>query len=287
MSEIKTAKILKDKKFSPGKIIGTLAVLAIVVIVAATSFKVVPAGHSGVVVSLGKVSTSVLSEGLHFKVPFVQKIEVISNKINNKEVAAQAVSKDLQSVSSTIAVNYRIEHAMSAEIYKNLEGANPDSVLLPAIQESMKAVSAKYTAEELISKRTQVSLEIKETLEDKVSEYGVFVERFNIVNFDFSEDFNRAIEEKQVAEQNLIKTKTEQEQQIVIANAEAQKRVIEAQAEADAISAKSQAQADANNRLTQSLSEILVEYEKVQKWNGELPMVSGDGTPIIDMRGAE
>jgi regulator of protease activity HflC (stomatin/prohibitin superfamily) len=215
----------------------------------------------------------------------VQNIEVISNKINNKEVAAQAVSRDLQSVSSTIAVNYRIEHAMSAEIYKNLEGANPDSVLLPAIQESMKAVSAKYTAEELISKRTQVSLEIKETLENKVSEYGVFVERFNIVNFDFSEEFNKAIEEKQVAEQNLIKTKTEQEQQIVIANAEAEKKVIAAQADADAITAKAEAQADANRRLTESLSDILVDYEKVQKWNGELPMVSGDATPIIDMRG--
>lgn len=149
----------------------------------------------------------------------------------------------------------------------------------------MKSVSAKYTAEELITKRTEVSEEIKETLESKISEYGIIVDRFNIVNFDFSEEFNAAIEAKQVAEQNLIKTKTEQEQAIVIAEAEAKKKVIEAEAEAQAITAKAEAQAKANETITKSLSDILVEYEKIQKWNGELPLATGS-TPIIDISGA-
>ena len=144
----------------------------------------------------------------------------------------------------------------------------------------MKSVSAKYTAEELITLRAQVGEEIKSSLEEKVSEYGIVIEKFSIVNFDFSEEFNEAIEAKQVAEQNLIKTKTEQEQAIVIAEAEAQKKLIAAQAEADAITAKAQAQADANKLLAESLNDNVVEYEKIQKWDGKLPTVTGSDALI-------
>ena len=244
---------------------------------------IVPAGSTGVLITMGKVSDNVYQEGLHFKVPFMQSVEIVSNKIQKQEVEASAVSKDLQSISSTIAVNYRVGFNSSAKIYKNIGRDYESVVLLPAIQESMKSVTAKYTAEELISYRSQVGQEIKETLENKVGEYGIIIDRFNMVNFEFSEEFNNAIEAKQVAEQNLIKTKTEQEQQIVIAEAQAKQKVIAAEAEAEAITKKAQAQADANRLLSQSLSDTLVDYEKVQKWNGELPMATG-GDPIIDMR---
>ena len=266
------------------KVIIPTAVIAVVLLITLlSSIAVVPAGSTGVVTTFGKVSDTVMQEGLNFKVPFVQNVAIISNKIQKQEVEAAAVSKDLQTVSSNIAVNYRVGLQSSANIYKNIGSDYEAIVLLPAVQESMKSVSAKYTAEELITKRAQVGEEIKKTLEEKVNEYGIMIEKFNIVNFDFSQEFNQAIEAKQVAEQNLIKTKTEQEQAIVVAEAEAKKKVIAAQAEADAISKKAKAQADANKLLNASLNDTIVEYEKIQKWNGELPKATGSNS-IIDMR---
>lgn len=266
------------------RLIAGIAVLAVAAIILVSSCcVVVPAGHSGVVMTLGKVSDQVLAEGFHFKAPFVQQVEMISNKIQKKEVAANAVSKDLQTVNSNVAVNFRVSNASSASVFQNIGRGYEDVVLLPAVQESMKSVSAKYTAEELITKREAVSEETKDTLESKVQEYGIIIEKFNIVNFDFTDEFNAAIEAKQVAEQNLLKTKTEQEQALVIAKTEAEKKVLTAQAEADAIKVKAQAQAEANRQLSASLNATLVEYQKVQKWDGKLPTATG-GSAIIDTR---
>ncbi len=276
---------VKNIRFNKKPIIFiVIAVLALIIISA--SLTIVPAGNTGVVLTMGKVSDRILTEGLNFKVPFVQNVKIINNKIQVIEIEANAVSKDLQTVSSSIAVNYRVGFESSARIYKNIGSDYENIILLPAVKESVKAVTAKYTAEQLITKRNQVGDEIKEALEGKVNEYGVVIEKFNIVNFDFSAEFNAAIEAKQVAEQNLIKTQTEQEQEIVIAEAEAKKKVIAAEAEAKAIEKKAKAQADANNVITKSLNGNLIEYEKVQKWNGELPLATG-GSSIIDMRGLD
>lgn len=263
-------------------LIPALIVLAAIIVVS-TSVVIVPAGSSGVVVTMGKVSDVALTEGFHLKVPFIQTVEVMSNKIQKQEVEAAAVSKDLQSVSSNVAVNFRVASGSTASVFKNIGRDYQSIVLLPAVQESMKSVSAKYTAEELITLRANVGEEIKETLQNKVTEYGIMVEKFNIVNFDFSAEFNTAIEAKQVAEQNLIKTKTEQQQAIVVAEADAKKKLIEAEAEAKAILQKAEAQAEANRKLAASLNSTLVEYQKIQKWNGELPMSTG-GSAIIDFR---
>lgn len=248
-----------------------LVIAAVVVITSAVA--IVPAGCSGVVLTFGKASDNVMAEGLNFKVPFMQEVVIISNKIQKQEVEAAAVSKDLQTVSSNIAVNYRVLGSSSASIYKNIGRDYETIILLPAVQESMKSVSAKYTAEELITLRAQVGEEIKNTLVEKVEEYGIHVEKFNIVNFDFSAEFNDAIEAKQVAEQNLIKTKTEQEQALVIA-----------EAEAEVIRKKAQAQADANKLLSESLTPEVVEYEKIQKWDGKLPYATGTNA-FIDVTG--
>ncbi len=267
------------------KIVLGCVIAAAVILIAAFSFTIVPAGSTGVVVTLGKVSDNVMQEGFHLKAPFLQHVEIISNKIKVVEIDAASVSKDLQTVSSKIAVNYRVGLDSSANIYKNIGRDYESIVLLPAMQESMKSVTAKYTAEELITMRAQVGQEIKETLEEKVSDYGIIIEKFNIVNFDFSEEFNLAIEAKQVAEQNLIKTKTEQEQAIVIANAEAEKKIIAAEAEAESTMKRATAQAEANRMLNESLNSNIIEYEKIQKWDGQLPMATG-GNAILDMTNA-
>ena len=263
---------IQMKFFKKGVVVALVCAVAAIILIA-SSVTIVPSGCSGVVLTFGKASETPMQEGLNFKVPFIQRVAIISNKIQKEEVEANAVSKDLQTVNSNIAVNYRVATMESASVYRNIGKDYEAIILLPAVQESMKSVSARYTAEELITMRAQVGEEIKESLIEKVSEYGISIEKFNIVNFDFTDEFNAAIEAKQVAEQNLIKTKTEQEQAIVVA-----------EAEAEVIRKKAEAQADANRKLADSLTPEVVEYEKIQKWNGELPVSTG-GNTFLDISG--
>ena len=201
---------MKNAKMRTGIILGVIVLL--VLIVGAGAVTVVPAGHTGVVVTMGKVSDRVLDEGMHFKMPFVQQVVMMNNKIQKTEIDSNGVGY-------------------------------ADTVLQPAIQESMKAITAQYTAEELITKRSAVGEEIGATLAEKVQEYGILIDKFNIINFDFSAEFNDAIEQKQVAEQNKLRAETEKEQKIIEAQADAEQKVIAAKAEADAIRQKAEAEA--------------------------------------------
>ncbi|MCQ2416743.1 MAG: prohibitin family protein [Oscillospiraceae bacterium] len=243
---------------------------------------IVPAGNSGVVVTLGKVEATTMDEGFHLKIPFIQSVVNVNNQIQVYEVEAPAVSRDLQTVHSVIAVNFRVLSSKSAEIYHEIGNDYQAVVLTPAVQESVKSITAKYTAEELITERSTVGEQIKEQLNNKVMEYGIQIEKFNIVNFDFSSEFNSAIEQKQVAEQNLLKTETEQKEALVIAEAEAKKKVIAAEAEADAILKKAEAEADANQMLNDSLTEKVLKKKMLDVWDGALPKVtSGDSSSYM------
>lgn len=258
-----------------------IAIGAAAILVAVNAFTIVPAGNTGVVLTLGKVSETSYQEGFHLKIPFIQQVEDMSNKIQVYETPASAVSKDLQTVSSKIAVNYRLLSDKTASMYKDV-GIDYQTVLIaPVVQECMKSATAKYTAEQLITERAAVGDEVKASLDTKLNDYGIYIEKFNIVNFDFTEEYNNAIEAKQVAEQNLLKTKTEQEQAIVIANAEADKKVIAAEAQAKATLTEAQAQADANKLLEESLSDKVIAYEQIQKWNGILPKVTGSDSGLL------
>ena len=252
-------------------------------IVLGGSIVVVEAGQTGVVLTFGKVSPIVLQEGIHLKVPFAQSVIMINNRIVKTEVTTEAFSKDLQTVSTVIAVNYHVNKSSSAEIYKEVGLGFEDVLVIPAINEVLKAVTANYTAQQLVSSRGDVSLLLDENLNTKLNEYGILVDDLNIINWDFSEEYITAIEAKQVAEQNLIKTRTEQEQALVIANTEAQKQVIAAQAEADKIKLLAEATADSNQTIAASLSDMLIRYETLQKWDGQLPKVTSGSDTLIDI----
>ena len=284
----------KDGSLAIGKIIVTIICVVLVLSIALGCFTVIPAGHTGVVMTLGKVRDNVLQEGLHFKTPFVQTVMTIDNRIVKLEVATEAFSKDLQTVTTVLAVNYRISKNMSYSIYKEVGMGFEDVLVKPAVNEVLKAVVAQYTASDLVAHRSEVSVKLDELLNDKLNTRGIFIEDLNIIDWDFSAEYIAAIEAKQVAEQNLIKTRTEQEQQIVIANAEAQKQVIAAQAAADSaliaaqteakrIKLEAQAQAEANKLITESITPTLIDYMKVQQWDGVMPKVmTGEGTsPFI------
>ena len=287
----------KEGNVAVGKIIAVVIVIILVVSAALGSFVVIPAGHTGVTVTFGKVSEQVLQEGIHFKVPFAQEIVQIDNRIVKLEVSTEAFSKDLQTVSTVLAVNYRIAKNMSYSIYKEVGAAFEEVLVTPAVNEALKAVVAQYTASDLVSSRSEVSVRLDSELNEKLNARGIYVEDLNIIDWDFSPEYIAAVEAKQVAEQTLIKTKTEQEQQIVIAEAEAQKQVIAAEAEAksalitaeagaERIKIEAEAQAEANRILAASVTKELIDYETVVNWDGKLPSVvlgENGGSPLVSV----
>ncbi|MBQ3330209.1 MAG: prohibitin family protein [Ruminococcus sp.] len=267
---------LKEKKPKWKKyiILGVIAVL--VVIVAINAFVVVDAGHTGVVVTLGKVNEGVLQEGIHMKIPFVQNVVKIDNRIQKLEVQTEAFSKDLQSVDTKLAINYRVDTSKSYSIYKNI-GANYEDVLVtPAVNEVLKAITATYTAEETVTNRALISDGLVTGLNEKLNSIGLYVTDVNIIDFDFSEAFITAIEEKQVAQQQLLKAETDKK--TVVTNAEA---------EAEAVKVRADGEAEANDTIAKSLTDEVLEYKKIEKWDGELPKVSGNGSTIIDLGDVE
>ena len=190
------------KKF---RFIPILLAVILAVFLLLSSVTTIPAGHTGVVTTFGKVSGTVLGEGLHFKLPFITNVVKIDNRVLKTEVSSSSASKDLQTVNSTIALNYRIGRANSASIYQNI-GTDFENVLInPAIQECVKSVTAQFTAEELITERQKVGDLMREALAEKIGPYGFDIEVFNITSFEFSEEFNAAIEAKQTAQQNALK----------------------------------------------------------------------------------
>ncbi len=252
------------------KLIIGIIVAVLVLIVIVQSVVIVDSGKTGVVVTLGAVEDIVLQEGFHLKTPFVQQVVQINNRTQKTEVSGTAASKDLQTVTTDVAVNYRVLNDSSASLYKNV-GLDYESVIIaPAIQESIKAVTAKFTAEQLITERSSVGEEIRTMLSNKINPYGLEVEVFNIVNFDFSEEFNAAVEAKQTAEQNALKA----QQDLNRIKIEAQQKVESAKAEAESI------------KLIQETLETApeyIEYIKWSKWDGKLPTVMGDSGLILDI----
>ena len=254
------------------KIVIPIVIVVVVALLLINSLTVVQAGHTGVVTTFGKVNEGVLQEGIHFKIPFAQAVVMIDNRIQKLEVNTEAFSKDLQSVNTTLAINYRVDTAKSYSIYKNI-GADYENVLVvPAVNEVLKAITATYTAEESVTNRQLISDGLVNGLNDKLNDIGLYITDVNIIDFDFSDAFITAIEEKQVAQQKLLKAETEKKTSITNAQADAEAKKIRAQGEAEA-----------NKSISASLTDQVLENKKIEKWNGELPSVSGGSGTIIDI----
>lgn len=285
----------KETGSAKGKIKMIAIILAVAIcggILISSSVATVPVGSTGVVLNMGRVNGQTLSEGIHFKVPFVMSVVDMSNKVQKLDVEAYATSKDLQAITSDISINYHLAPERSASMYQNVGMNYADTLLQPAVQEVIKSVMAQYSAEQLITSRSAVSVAISDDLASKVSNYGIVVDEFNIVNFSFSAEFDAAIEAKQVAEQNKIRAQTEKEQRVIEAEAKASEKTIAAQANADAIryeaeavaeatKIKAEAEAEANKKLNESLSKNVLTYQSIEKWNGEYPQVVSDGSNIL------
>lgn len=255
-------------------VLGT--VLAIILVLFVFSISTVPTGHVGIKVRFGAVQDDYITEGLNFKLPLIESIKKMDCRTQRVDVEGEGASKDLQTISTYIAINYRVNQEKAFELYKSV-GMNYETILIkPATQEAMKSTLAQYTAEELITMRAEVAQGLEKTLQAKLQEKGIVIESVSIVNLDFSKSYNDAIEAKQVAEQEAKKA----EQELQKAKIEAEKKVVEARAEAEALKAQKQ-------EITSDLLELRrIENEAkwIQKWNGELPKTMlGDSVPMVEI----
>ncbi len=241
-------------------------------------FAVVPAGHRGVLTTFGRVDENVYAEGIHFRWPLAQTMHLMDVRIQKGEGDGDAASKDLQQVHTKVAVNYHLNPERVAAIVREVGDlyAVETRLILPAVQEAVKASTAKYTAEELVTKRPEVRDDIRSALTQRLSKHDVVVDEFSIVNFQFSRSFNEAIEAKTTAEQ--LKLKAERDLQRI--RVEAEQKIASAEAEAKSLALQKQ---QVTNELLR-LREIENMRHAIDKWDGHLPTyMAGDSIPFIQI----
>ena len=239
---------------------------------------IVPAGFRGVITTFGKAAEDSFDPGIHFMLPVVSKLHLMDVRIQKGEADGDAASRDLQQVHTHIAINYHLDpmHVVSAfrDIGPTTEVA-ADRIIVPAVQESVKAVTARFTAEELITRRTEVRDDIGGLLREKMTRHGLLLDEFAIVNFQFSKSFAEAIEAKVKAEQDKLKA----ERDLQRIEVEARQKVASAKAEAEALALQ---KAQVTPELL-TLRRIENEREAIRKWDGRLPTTTGGAVPFINL----
>lgn len=264
------------RNFKLGGITTAAVAGLIVLVVGANSFAQVEYGHVGLYKTFGKLDSNILSPGIHLKIPFFQTVIQVNTQVTKAETDTSASSKDLQPVSTHVAVNYSVNKESAYNLMNNV-GRNVDSVIInPAVQEIVKEVTARYQAEDLIAKRDIVAGEISEHLTNRLAKYDLIVNEINIVNFKFSDAFNQSIEAKQVAQQQALKASNDLKRIEI----EAKQKIAQAQAEAESLKLKKQ---EVTPELVQ-LKQIEVQEKALEKWDGRLPSVTGGATPFIDIQ---
>ena len=255
----------------------------------------VPTSHVGIVTTFGKMSDETLEPGFHVK-GFFDKVASVDTRTQKYTVNILAFSSDIQQVNLTANLNFNVDKKNAPILYREIGTNYLNSLVDPRFQENVKVIVSRYTAEELIKHREELSEETFILMRDDLAPYGVNVSGVSITDVDFTDAFTNAVEAKQVATQERLTAQTQQEQKTMEAEAEAERKTIAAQAEAEiarieaeaaayAIKMKAEAEAEANKKLSESITTELIDYNKVQQWNGEMPQFMGgtNTTPILDM----
>jgi len=256
---------------------GAAVLVVLIVLYGFSPLVTVPAGNEGVVTVFGKSQSEVLDAGLHIVNPFAKVIN-ISTRIQKTESQGDAASRDLQQVTTHIALQYHVASSQVALFYQRVGLGYEDTIIAPQLQETFKAVTAKYTAEELVTKREEVRAAIRELIDQKlktVTGGGLIVDDFSITNFAFSRSFSAAIEAKQEAEQLALKAQRDLERVQV----EAQQKIALAQAEAESLRLQKMEITPDLIKLRQ----IEVQRQAIDKWDGHLPNVNGGAIPFINL----
>jgi len=278
--------------FTKKKIIGLIVVIAVIVsavVAFGNATFTIPTGYKGILLVWGE-ATQVLPEGLHFINPIGTDVELMNVQIQKAEATESTASEDLQEVTTTVAVNYRLEEAYLLEIYKNFRQDYEARIIAPNIEESLKAATAEYAATELITNREEVKTTFLNILESRVEDFHIEILSVSVTNFQFSPSFTAAIEAKVTAEQKALAAQNklkqieyEAQQQVIQASANATATVTIAQAQANATVIAANATAEAIQTIQVQLTPEYVQYLVAIGWDGKLPLYwSGNGTmPLL------
>lgn len=269
-------------------------VLAIILVIL-SCISYVPTGYTGIVTTFGKVHDNTLDAGINFHAPW-DNVITMDNREQRATFQLEAFSKDIQQVDIQGSINYNIDKATAMNLYKDVGTEYVTILVAPRIQEDVKIVIARYTAENLISSRQEAANAIEALIRDELTPKGINVISFAVENIDFTDAFEAAVEAKQVATQEKQRAQTQQEQATMEAEQAAKRKKIEAEAAAEvakvqadadayAVEVKASAEAEANKKINQSLTPDLVEYKQILQWNGELPQFVGGSSsiPILNM----
>ena len=260
-------------------------------------FATVQAGHVGVVERFGKVRESTLQPGFHLT-SYFEHVRPVDIRTQRHNYVTEAFSSDIQQVGLTIAVNENISPEAAYKLYTTVGMNYLENLLEPRLMENAKVVISKYTAESLIANREKLSSEVLVKMQGDMAQYGIIVTAISIENIDFTDQYEAAIEAKQVATQEKQKAQTEQERMTMEETQQAERKRIAAQAAADvqkinaeaeayAVKIQAEAQAEANKKISESLTNELINYNQVNRWDGKLPTVTSGAVPILNFNNAE
>lgn len=271
-----------------GRVIACGVALLLVLILLCTMIRFVPTGYTGILTTFGKVEDTTLDAGLNIIAPW-QRIVKLDNRSQKVEIQTDAFSSDIQQVQVVASINYCIDQQTAHTLYKTVGKNYYDNVVLPRILENIKAVFAKYSAENLIANREDLSTEIVAAMRTDMADYGINVISLSIEDIDFTDAFTDAVEAKQVAAQEKLTAETKQAQLTMEQRAEAERAVIAAEAELEVTKIQAESafyagekEAEMNKKIADSLSEGLIKYYYIKQWDGKLPTtVLGDGQSVI------
>ena len=277
-------------------IISVLALIVVVVLVSSCTVQV-PTGNTAIITTFGKVEDYTLEAGFHVKNPF-QQIILMDNREQKTPFSTQAFSSDIQQVDIIGSINYAINKSTAMTLFKEVGTDYFNKLVNPRMLENIKAVFSKYTAENLVSAREQLSSQIRANLSKEMERYGISIISISIENIDFTDAFTDAVEAKQVAAQKKLQAEIEQEQKTMETQQPAQRQKIEADAKAEVVKinadaeaystkVKAEAEAEANKKIAESVTKDLIEFTQVNQWNGQLPTyVSGgaaEALPVLNL----
>lgn len=274
--------------FRLGRAIVCGVALLLIIILLCTMIRFVPTGYTGILTTFGKVEDTTLDAGLNIIAPW-QRIVKLDNRSQKVEIQTDAFSSDIQQVQVIASINYCIDQQTAHTLYKTVGKNYYDNVVLPRILENVKAVFAKYSAENLIANREDLSTEIVEAMRADMANYGINVISLAIEDIDFTDAFTDAVEAKQVAAQEKLTAETKQAQLTMEQQAEAERAIIAANAELEVTKIQAESalyagekEAEMNKRIAESLSDNLIKYYYIKQWDGKLPSTMlGENTSLL------
>lgn len=264
----------KSNKTTNNDLLLAVRVVIILVVLAVISkfFVTVNAGERGVMMQFGQVQSRILGEGIHVIFPIVHTVQKLSVRVQKQEISAEASSKDLQDVFADVALNWHIIPEEANAIFQQIgdERAAVDRIINPAVEEVLKAVMAKYTAEEIITKRGEVKAALDDFSIGRLVAYHIAVDDISLVHVHFSERFSDAVEAKQIAEQEAKRGEF---------------LALKAAKEAEAKVNLAKGEAEVQRLLRENLTPELLQRQAIEKWNGKLPLIVGDSSKnLLDLR---